>query len=194
MTSTLDLQWLLLLQVHSRMQTQQRGERLSWTVQQERARARAWSYRERRKDAKATDAQRQALGLPDTVPLVAESADDARLAALMTFGDGRGHERTQAVRRQLIEGGDIFAAPPGKGRPKAVATAQRGQPPTAGGSRLAVSSSALKRSGASSSSAPSRKPGGGGAVLGGDSRLKVAASKARRLLSLGVKLGLSEPA
>lgn len=109
------------------------------------------------------------------MPLVPESADDARLAALVTFGDDRAHERAQAARRQQIEGADIFNAPPGKGRPKAAAPARRQQPPI-GSSRLAVSSSALKRSG--TSSVPSRKVGG---------------LKTRRLLSLGIRLGLSEP-
>jgi coiled-coil domain-containing protein 130 len=150
------------------------------------------AMRDRRKEAKATDARRQALGLPDTVPLAPESADDAQLAALITFGDGRAHERAQSAQRQQIQGGDIFRAPPGKGRLKPVVPARR---QALGSSRLAASSGAMKRSSggaattgmAGQPATSSRTPAGAG------SRRKVVVSKTRHLLSLGVKLGLSEP-
>lgn len=145
--------------------------------------------RDRRKVAQATDARRQALGLPDTVPLVAESPEDMRLASLMTFGDDRAHERAHAARRQQIEGADIFAAPPGKGTVRPAMPSRR-QQVVAGASRLAVGSGVLKRSGAGSSSAAVQRIGGSKAAgSGGGSKQK----KVRRLLSLGVKLGLSEP-
>lgn len=121
------------------------------------------------------------------MPLVAESPEDMRLASLMTFGDDRAHERAQAARRQQIEGADMFAAPPGKG------TVRLPVPSRLSASRLAVSSGVLKRSGTGSSSAAGQRTGGSKAAGGGGSKQKAALSKARRLLSLGVKLGLSEP-
>ena len=148
--------------------------------------------RDRRKEAKATDARRQALGLPDTVPLAPESAEDAQLAALMTFGDGRATERAQSAQRRQIQGGDIFRAPPGKGRLKAVVPAQRQQ---LGSSRLAASSSGMKRNGGTGDTKglASQPANGSRTSAGAGSRRKIVVSKTRHLLSLGVKLGLSEP-
>ena len=126
------------------------------------------------------------------MPLAPESADDAQLAALITFGDGRAHERAQSAQRQQLQGGDIFRAPPGKGRLKAVVPAKRQAP---GSSRLAASSGAMKRSsGAGATTGLAGQPATSSrTTAGAGSRRKVVVSKARHLLSLGVKLGLSQP-
>ena len=70
----------------------------------------AWSRgRVKRKDEQQRDMRRQALGLPDTVPLLPESPADARAAALVTFGDARAFEKARRQSRDAIKQGSIFS-------------------------------------------------------------------------------------
>lgn len=66
--------------------------------------------RVRRKDEQQLDRRRQALGLPDTVPLLPESPADARSAALVTFGDSRAFEKARSISRNAIQQGSIFSS------------------------------------------------------------------------------------
>ena len=76
-------------------------------------------YRVKRKDEQQLDRRRQALGLPDTVPLLPESPADVRSAALITFGDARAFEKARSVSRDAIQKGSIFSR-------RAVAAGQQG--------------------------------------------------------------------
>ena len=66
--------------------------------------------RVRRKDEQQLDRRRQALGLPDTVPLLPESSADARSAALVTFGDTRAFAKARSISRNAIQRGSIFSS------------------------------------------------------------------------------------
>ena len=64
-----------------------------------------------RKDSKARDERRAALGLPEHVQLLPGTAADAEAAALVPFGAGGGFERAQWHLRREILSGSIFNAP-----------------------------------------------------------------------------------
>lgn len=64
-----------------------------------------------RKDSKARDERRAALGLPEHVQLLPGTAADAEAAALVPFGAGGGFERAQRHLRREILSGSIFDAP-----------------------------------------------------------------------------------
>lgn len=71
-----------------------------------------WLIRAVRKDAKARDERRAALGLPEHVQLLPASAADAQAAALVAFGTSdNGFARSQRHRRREIMTASIFAAP-----------------------------------------------------------------------------------
>ena len=55
-------------------------------------------HRSKRKEEQRRDARRRELGLPDTVPLLPEAPEDARAAALVTFGDDRAFDKARQVR------------------------------------------------------------------------------------------------
>ena len=64
-----------------------------------------------RKDSKARDERRAALGLPEHVQLLPGTAADAEAAGLVPFGAGGGFERAQRHLRREILSGSIFDAP-----------------------------------------------------------------------------------
>ena len=64
-----------------------------------------------RKDEKARDSQRAALGLPEHVELLPQSAADAETASLVQFGDNRAHDRAWQKKRKEIQKASIFSRP-----------------------------------------------------------------------------------
>ena len=65
-----------------------------------------------RKDEKARDQQRQALGLPEHVKLLPAAAEDAEAAALTIFGDPHAHHHAWRKTRQGIRTQSIFPGLP----------------------------------------------------------------------------------
>ena len=65
-----------------------------------------------RKDEKARDVQREALGLPEDVKLLPASSADAEGAALTVFGDPHAHLNNWRKLRHGIQNESIFAGSP----------------------------------------------------------------------------------
>ena len=118
-----------------------------------------------RKEDKATDARRAALGLPEHVKLLPEAQSDALLASAQRYGEQRFAQNWRHTRRGIASG-SIFT-------PAAVAAARGAKPKAAAGGVLAAG----KR--------PAGGPAAGAAAAGQLSK--------KRRLDPSVKLGFSDP-
>jgi len=147
-------------------------------------------HRLRRTEAHATHARHKALGLPEDVPLAPQSEDDARHAALVTFGDDRAFDKARRLSRDAIRSSSIFSAPPDK--VSGGASGSGGNVRGGGGTRWAASaaSAAPGRLGKTAGGAVAKLVGRGGA---GSQKQASAAARRKRLLGHNVKLSLSNP-
>jgi coiled-coil domain-containing protein 130 len=115
------------------------------------------AMRAQRVSAAAANAERDALGLPEHVPLLPPAPADAAAAAAVRFGPG--FDGNRAMKRAALCTGSIFGAPGAK-KPRAAAPLQPGGEAAERARALAATRARMEASGV-------RFAGSGGAQQGG---------------------------